>query len=93
MARRYVSDDQQMFRVMVVRRQRRDNPDWERGNIDSPRFFWDGPKYSTAYGPYNSIGTARGQLTFHTTDVYGETPKGVVGGWIEKATTTWERVE
>ncbi|WDM16706.1 hypothetical protein J3S85_37705 [Streptomyces lavenduligriseus] len=93
MARRLVSDDQQMFRVLVVRRQRRDNPDWERGNIDSPRFFWDGPEYTTAYGPYNTIGTARGQLTYHTVDAYGEPVKDVVSGRIQRAHTTWEDVQ
>lgn len=92
MARRYVSDDQQVFRVLVVRRQRRDNPDWERGSVDSPRFLWDGPEHTTAYGPYNSIGAARGQLTFHTVDVYGRAYAGVVGGRIQRAHTTWEDV-
>ncbi|KUF18832.1 hypothetical protein AT728_07300 [Streptomyces silvensis] len=92
MARRLVSDDQPMFRVLVVQRQRRDNPDWERGNVGSPRFLWDGPEYTTAYGPYNSIGAARGQLTFHTVDAYGEPRNGVVGGRIQRAHTTWEDV-
>ncbi|MFD3790799.1 hypothetical protein [Streptomyces cyaneofuscatus] len=92
MARRLVNDDQQLFRVVVIRKECRDNPDWERGNIASPRFLWDGPEYTTAYGPYNTVGAARGQLTFHTTDAYGEPVKGVVSGHIEKATTTWERV-
>lgn len=91
MARRLVSDDKPTFRVVIIRRRRRDNPDWERGNIASPRFLWDGPEYTIAYGPYNALGTARGQLTFHTTDGYGEPVKGVVSGHIEKATTTWER--
>ncbi|WP_157882412.1 hypothetical protein [Streptomyces silvensis] len=81
-----------MFRVLVVQRQRRDNPDWERGNVGSPRFLWDGPEYTTAYGPYNSIGAARGQLTFHTVDAYGEPRNGVVGGRIQRAHTTWEDV-
>ncbi|MER5501337.1 hypothetical protein ABT096_29610 [Streptomyces sp. NPDC002561] len=88
-----VSDDQQMFRVLVIRRQRRDNPDWERGTIGSPRFLWDGPEYTTAYGPYNTISAARGQLTSHTTDYRGKPMEDVVRGHIEKASTTWEVVQ
>ncbi|MEU8805036.1 hypothetical protein [Streptomyces anthocyanicus] len=89
MARRLVSDDQKMFRVVIVARQRRDNPNWERGNLASPRFLWDGPEYTTAYGPYNTPGAARGQLTFHTVDVYGKPREGVVSGHIEQAHTVW----
>lgn len=93
MARQSVNDDQPMFRVLITRRQRRENPDWERGNTASPRFLWDGAEYVTAYGPYNSIGAARGQLTSYTTDVYGNTQPGVLDGHIEQATTTWKRTQ
>ncbi|WP_228973434.1 hypothetical protein [Streptomyces sp. DH12] len=93
MVRQMVGDEQQMYRVLIARQQRRDNPDWERGNVNSPRFFWDGPECTTAYGPYSTIGAARGQLTFHTVDVYGETKKGVVDGRIQRAHTTWEDVQ
>ncbi|MFE5912063.1 hypothetical protein ACFQ6B_23680 [Streptomyces wedmorensis] len=93
MARRFVSDDKQMFRVVVIARQRRDNPKWERGNIASPRFLWDGPEYTTTYGPYNSLGGARGQLTFRTVDVYGTPIDGVVSGHIEEGHTTWTPVD
>jgi hypothetical protein len=89
MARRLVDDDHQMFRVLIVARQRRDNPNWERGNLDSPRFLWDGPEYATAYGPYNTLGAARGQLTFHTVDTDGNPRSGVVSGHIEQASTVW----
>ena len=92
MARRSVADDQPMYRVVVVRRARRDNPDWERGNIDTPRFLWDGAEYTTTYGPYNSPGTARGQLTHHTTDSWGNAPQDIVSGHIEQAAITWKRV-
>lgn len=91
MARRLVNDDQQMFRVIIVRRQRRDNPQWERGNLASPRFLWDGPEYTSAYGPFPKLGTARGQLTFHTVDAYGNPQHGVVSGHIEQAHTVWAR--
>lgn len=95
MARRMVGDDQGVYRVVVVRRERRDNPDWQRGvtGPGNPRFCWDGPEHSYTYGPYNSIGAARGQLTCHTVDAYGGNLNGVIGGKIQKATTTWEDVE
>lgn len=93
MARRLVSDGQRVFRVLVVERARRDNPEWKRGDVSSPRFLWDGPEGTTAYGPYNTIGAARGQLTFHTVDVYGNARNGVVSGHIEEAHTTWARVD
>jgi hypothetical protein len=92
MARRLVNDDHQMFRVLVVARQRRDNPQWERGNLDSPRFLWDGPEQTAAYGPYNTLGAARGQLTFHTVDIDGNPRAGVVSGRIEQAVTVWTPV-
>ncbi|MFB7029645.1 MULTISPECIES: hypothetical protein [unclassified Streptomyces] len=92
MARRLVSDDQKMFRVVVIERERRDNPTWERGNVASARFLWDGPEYTISYGPYNTPGAARGQLTFHTVDAYGKPREGVVSGHIEEAHTTWVRV-
>ncbi|MFF5642090.1 hypothetical protein ACFY8Q_07220 [[Kitasatospora] papulosa] len=92
MARRLVSDDNQMFRVVIIARQRRDNPNWQRGNLASPRFLWDGPEFTATYGPYTTIGAARGQLTYHTVDAYGAPISGVVSGHVEKATTTWKRV-
>lgn len=95
MARRMVSDDQEVYRVQVTRRERRDNPDWVRGAFspDNPRFLFDGPEYVSTYGPYNSLGAARGQLTSYTTDAYGELPRGVLGGQIQKAHTVWEDVQ
>ncbi|MFD3361583.1 hypothetical protein ACFWW5_00585 [Streptomyces albidoflavus] len=95
MARRMVGDNQDVYRVVVTQRTSRDNPNWVRGEIrpDNPRFLWDGPEWEQAYGPYNSIGAARGRLTTLTTDIDGSTPPGVTGGRIEKAHTTWEEVQ
>jgi len=93
MARRMVGDDQEVYRIIIVRRQQRDNPDWERGNPASPRFLWDGKEFETSYGPYNSLGAARGRLTRETTYPDGRTRNGVAGGRIEKADTTWTEVE
>lgn len=93
MARRMVGDDQEVYRIIVTKRQQRDNPDWERGNINSRRILHDGKEFATSYGPYNSLGAARGRLTRETTYPDGTTRHGVTGGWIEKATTTWTEVE
>lgn len=43
MARRLISDDKSLFRVVIIARQRRDNPNWERGNIHSPASCGTGP--------------------------------------------------
>ncbi|MFJ3588616.1 hypothetical protein ACIQUY_04910 [Streptomyces sp. NPDC090231] len=92
MARQSVSDDHEVYRVIVVKLPRVDNPDWVRGSFDHARFLYKGEPFEVAYGPYGSAGTARAQLTFRTLDSYGEPEKGVVGGRIEKASMTWEVV-
>ncbi|MCY0926257.1 hypothetical protein OTB20_08560 [Streptomyces sp. H27-H1] len=52
-----------------------------------------GEAHETSYGPYNTIGAARGQLTRETWDSYNsEMYAGVVSGRVQKATTTWEDV-
>ena len=93
MARRMVGDGQELYRVIIVRRERRDNPDWERGNISTPRSLYDGEEFAISYGPYNSIGAARGQLTRETVDLDGSQLEGVADGWIEKARITWTQVQ
>jgi hypothetical protein len=94
MSRRMVGDDQEVYRVIVVRRRQRENPDWERGNVKSPYFLYDGEEYETSYGPYNSIGSARGQLTRQTVALIGRRGgrPGVVSGRIEKGETVWRVV-
>lgn len=94
MARRMVSDEQKVFRVIVASLPRVDNPDWKRGFVgsDNPRFLYQGETYDSTYGPYNSLSAARGQLTYRTLGYDGEPRPGVVGGRIQKATTTWEDV-
>lgn len=94
MARRMVGDGQDVYRVVVIQRASRINPDWQRGVIGpgNPRILHDGEEGRHIYGPYNSIGAARGQLTSNTLGYGGEPRPGVVRGWIEKATTTWRVV-
>lgn len=91
-ARRSVDKDAPMFRVIVRRKTARMNPDWVRGEFVQPYWVYDGPEYNDYYGPYSSVGTARGVLTQKTLNSLHEPQPGVVNGWIERATVTWERV-
>jgi hypothetical protein len=94
MARRMVGDDQDVFRVVVRRQVMVENPDWERGIYDpenNPRMIPSDTVLTRAYGPYNSIGAARGQATGHR-EYCGEARPGVVDVKIQKAQTTWEDV-
>lgn len=96
MARRMVGDDQDVYRVLIITRERRDNPDWDRtaGYGDgNPRILFDGPEVATAYGPYNSLAAARGQVTAHTPNRYGRPRNGFVRGQVQKARTEWEDVQ
>lgn len=95
MARRMVGDGQDVYRVVVVRHGMMVNPDRKPGVYDpenSPGIIPSGKIETHAYGPYNSLGAAKGQLTNRTKDAYGDLLSGVVGGRIEKAVTSWERV-
>jgi hypothetical protein len=94
MARQSVSDGLPMFRVIITRLPQVKNPNWQRGVLDpdNPMYLYDGEPFETAYGPYNSLGTARAQVTHHTLDGFGEARRGVVDGRVQKATTTWEDV-
>ncbi|MEU8840270.1 hypothetical protein AB0D97_14215 [Streptomyces roseus] len=92
MARRMVGDDQDVFRVVIVRRQQEQNPAWEPGNGER-LYRYTEETYEVSCGPYNTVGAARGQLTRETWDSYNSEPyPGVVSGRVQKATTTWEDV-
>lgn len=93
--RTMAAEGKEMYRVVIVRKEMRNNPEWVTGedNGDKPYWLYDGPEFESAYGPYNAIGTARGILSRETWnfDHTGLQP-GVVGGHVEKATTTWTAV-
>lgn len=89
--RRMVSDDQDVYRVVVVRKRQISNPEYRQGSGKRPYIYTD-ETYETSYGPYNTIGTAKGIQTRETRNIFGDTERGVVDSWIEKATTTWEKV-
>lgn len=92
--RRMVGDNQDVFRVIVVTRKWKVNPEYVQGGTERYYVLLD-ETVETAYGPYNSIGTAKGILTRETIDHFngGSLRWGVVGGRIEKAETTWTKVE
>lgn len=94
MSRRMVGDNQEVYRVVIVQKERRQNPDWIRGNITTgePYYLYNGPEFEASYGPYNSLGAARAMVTRETLDYNKQPRPGVVSGRVEKATTTWETV-
>lgn len=91
--RQMVSDDQDLYRVVVQQYKKKVNPEYVQGGRAD---YWvlgdEVDEY--AYGPYNTIGTAKAQLTRETIDTRndGALRWGVAGGWIEKAETTWAKV-
>lgn len=92
MARQAVGDGQDVFRVVLVERAMKRNPDhhWDQYHRDVPYYIPDpdSPPYVTTYGPYNSLGTARGQLSYQV----GKYARNVISATVQKASTTWEDV-
>lgn len=87
-----VGDEQDVFRVVVVRGKCELNPEYRQRGEGSPCIYTD-ETYETSYGPYNTIGAARSIQTRETRcGPKGPFRQGVVDTWIEKATTTWEKV-
>lgn len=90
MSRRLV-DGQEPYRVIIVARLSRPNPDYTPLNYrEVPYYLYDGDEYQTSYGPY-SLGAARAQLTNRSPGGARE-QAGFTDGWIEKSTTAWERI-
>jgi len=89
-----VGEGQDVYRVVVVRYRTKQNPEYVQGE-GKPYYLLLDETYETEYGPYNSLGTAKGILTRETVDTWndGQLRWGVVGGRVEKASTTWERVD
>lgn len=92
--RRMVGDGIDVYRVVVVQKKRAKNPDYVQGEGGQYWVLTD-EEYSTEYGPYNSLGAAKGVLTRETVDTWndGSLKWGVVGGRIEKADTVWRKVD
>ena len=87
-----VSDGDDIYRVVIIRRQGRPNPDYDRLlplPQRGPYTIYDGEEYSSFYGPYNFLRAARGVLNSETKSP----PPGVASGKIQKATVTWEDVQ
>lgn len=92
--RRMVGNNQDVYRVVVVARERKVNPEYVQGE-GKPYWLLLDKTNEFEYGPYNSLGAAKGVLTRETVDTWndGQLKWGVVGGRIEKANTTWEKVD
>ena len=89
-----VSDGQEVYRVVVVKRGQEKNPDYRQGQPDrGPYYVYTDETYEASYGPYNSLGTAKAILTRNTSGRRNEPWPGVVGGRVEKAATVWSEVE
>jgi hypothetical protein len=91
-----VGDDQDVYRVKIVRRSWRVNPDYKPGVYDpdnNPRARYDGPEATSFLGPYNTLAAAKGQLTSNACGYGGGFREGVVSAQIQKAFTTWEDVQ
>ncbi|MFJ6636609.1 hypothetical protein ACIQMR_35375 [Streptomyces sp. NPDC091376] len=94
MARQMVGDDDEVFRIRLVEKER----EWD----DELRRWVDTDETRTRFfGPYNSIGAARGQRTSlgyvdywdpETEEKVRMMRSGVVSCRIQKAHTTWEDV-
>jgi hypothetical protein len=92
--RRLVTDGDEVYRVVVVRRKKIVHPEYVQGG---PAPYWKllDETYNAEYGPYNRLPTAKGVLTREAIDTDGDGSFrwGVVAAWIEKASTVWQKVE
>ena len=92
--RRMVGDGQDVYRVVVVRKKKIVNPKYRQGYSDQSYYLLLDETYETQYGPYNELGTAKRILTRESYDrSENRFQWDAVGGRIEKATTTWTKVE
>lgn len=92
--RTMVSGDQDMFRVVVVKKKQVRNPEWRQGQPYRPYWIFTDETHEQFYGPYSILGSARSVRTQETWDQYEKELKpGVVSARIEKGVTKWEVVE
>jgi hypothetical protein len=82
--------DADVFRVEVDYEEEELNPD--RSLPGAPWHIKTGRIAQRYYGPYRTIGAARGQLTANTRSWDGGLLRGIVGARVQKARTTWEDV-
>jgi hypothetical protein len=101
MARKFVDEGAEMWRVCVTRRKTLGtNPayDWRTGKEtgEIPYLYSDTEVYTEFFGPYKSEGAAKGQLSFRTQYRSSQDAEeiklyaNVVSGHIEKAHIIWE---
>jgi hypothetical protein len=93
MARNMVGGaDAQIFRVVVVHHHMMRNPAFPGAAHSEPFSIPTGETYERIYGPYNTLGAARGQMTANTAAYGGGLLDYVASCHIEKAETTWKDV-
>lgn len=96
MARKFVDDGVDLFRVVVTQYVLVSNPNYDPKlgySRDNPQLIFSDTKTETVfYGPYLSKGAAKVLRTQVTRDGYGESRKEVVGSHIEKADVVWNRI-
>jgi hypothetical protein len=83
--------DAEIYRVEVDYEEQELNPD--RHLPGAPWFVLTGRIAQRYYGPYRTLGAAKGQMTSNTQGYGGGFLKGIVGARVQKARTVWESVE
>lgn len=90
MTRHMAAGDGEIFRIEV---------DYEETDLNPRRHFegepWlvkTGNIAKTYYGPYRTVGAARGRMTAETRAFDGGYLTGIVGARVQKAQTNWEDV-
>lgn len=90
MTRSMKADDGEIYRVEVDYEETTLNPD--RNLPGQPWFMLTGNIAQRYYGPYRTVGAAKGQMKVNTQG-YDGLLKGIVGARVQKAHTVWEDVE
>ncbi len=90
-----VSDGDEVYRVVVVRKKQELNPDYNRETaLTVPYFLYSETEtVKSEYGPYNTVGIARSIRTREVTDYRGDPRHDVADAWIEQAETVWKRTD
>lgn len=95
--RKMVGDDQEVYRVVITTKKQSRNPDYEWRSTDperqNPYVYSDTETTTEFYGPYNTVGAAKGQLTTQSKDYKGNLRPQILGAEIQKGHIVWERVD
>jgi hypothetical protein len=107
MARNWAPGDAVVYRVKVLKKHWIPNPNYKTPSYernadgrwiaveitpDEPSTILADEVHTYYYGPYQNLGTAKGQLSRETIGLNGQR-ENVVGAVIEKGTIIWEEVQ